>query len=71
MVGGSTLRSFTVPELNTIRSSSTRLSLLMFDTKVVGIRLSPRTMPREAPLPWPVANTRNSPVVMPLAAAVN
>ena len=29
-----------------------------------------RTWPREAPLPCPLVNTLNMPVVMPLAAAV-
>ena len=71
VVGGSTTNSLTVPALSTMRSSSTRLSLWIVDTKIVGIRVSPRTAPREAPLPWPVANTRSKPVVMPLAAAVN
>ena len=60
VVGGSTTSSLTVPALSTIRSSSTRLSLLIVDTKIVGARMSLRTAPREAALPWPVANTRSN-----------
>src|SRR5579871_3611177 len=71
VIGGSTAKSLTFPAFITILSSSTRLSFLMVDTKSVGARLSPRTVPLETPVPSPVANTRSRPVVMPLAAAVN
>ena len=54
-----------------MRISSVFLSEVMLAAKVAGTGLPPTMKPREAPLPWPLANTRNRPAVAPLAAAVN
>ena len=66
-----TAKSFTSPEPSVMRISSVFLSVVMLAAKLAGTRLPPTMWPREAPLPWPLANTRSSPVVAPLAAAVN
>ena len=42
----------------------------MLAAKLAGTGVPLTTNPREAPLPWPLVNTRNSPAVAPLAAAV-
>jgi hypothetical protein len=43
----------------------------MLAAKLAGTGLPLTMKPREAPLPWPLAKTRNRPAVAPLAAAVN
>ena len=62
--------SFTSPAPSVMRISSVFLSEVMLAAKLAGTGLPPTMTPREAPVPWPLANTRNRPVVAPLAAAV-
>ena len=53
-----------------MRISSVFLSVVMLAAKLDGTGLPPVMLPRDAPLPCPLANTRSSPAVAPLAAAV-
>jgi len=63
--------SFTSPEPSVMRISSVFLLVVMLAAKLAGTGVPPTMRPRDAPLPWPLANARSRPEVAPLAAAVN